>query len=250
MLLICTQSCLLVSHICKICWHNHCLKCKPLLKQRKKMDYTKRYPQITLFSLILFNSSVQLFPHKFVFIIEQIPQEIMQKLPCRKKEKNLSLGGFSLLINIFYNNNFMVDRLKSFFSSTEDKNKQYSSLGQNDEENSGLIQSATQGVFSKGSEMMETLDNTGSDMRIAVFFLFFSVMFFFFALTSLPFILFSPKTFFLYFIYGIVFLQCALAFYWGPGTYLKKACSWVDGYLSGVLASIQAYFLQKLLFRN
>ena len=53
---------------------------------------------------------------------------------------------------------------------------------------------------------MDTLDNTGSDWRIALFFFAFSLIFFFFALTSLPFILFAPKTFFLHFIYGFVFL--------------------------------------------
>ena len=80
-------------------------------------------------------------------------------------------------------------------------------------------------MISKGQELADALD-TGADMRIAAFFLFFSIMFFFFALTSLPFILFNPKSFLLYFFYGFVFLQCALAFWYGPGAYIKRVCSW------------------------
>ena len=117
-----------------------------------------------------------------------------------------------------------MERLTSFFGS-KDKPQEYGSVNQNDEESSGLIQNATESVFGKTQEMTETLDSYGSDLRIAGFFLVISVMFGMMSLSALPFILFSPMSFFKYFIYCFIFFQCALAFYWGPGTYLKKACS-------------------------
>ena len=113
-----------------------------------------------------------------------------------------------------------------------------------------MIESTKKTVLGKGSELMDSLDNTGSDWRIALFFLFCSLVFFFFALTSLPFVLFAPKTFLLNLVYGFVFLQCALAFYWGPGTYLKSVCSWGGGQVGSVFESLKAYIIAKVLFRN
>ena len=98
----------------------------------------------------------------------------------------------------------------------------------NDDESSGLINtqdtsqgSSTGGIFSKGEEMMESLE-TGPDYKIAAGFLFFSILFFFAALTSLPMILLSPGSFNLYFCFGSMFLQLALAFFYAPMVYLKK----------------------------
>ena len=69
--------------------------------------------------------------------------------------------------------------------------------------------------------MMENADS-GPDYTIAVGFLFFSILFFFAAVTTLPMVLFSPRSFNLYFSFGSIFLQCALAFYYGPVKYLKS----------------------------
>ena len=143
----------------------------------------------------------------------------------------------------------MVERFKSLFGGGNNSDS-YNPVNQHDEENSGLIASTTSSISNKTGELMDHLDNTGSDWRIALFFLFFSLMFFFFALTSLPFVLFAPKTFLLYLLYGFLFLQCALAFYWGPGTYLKSVCSWGGGQVGGVMDSVKAAIVSKILFRS
>jgi len=66
---------------------------------------------------------------------------------------------------------------------------------------------------------------TGPDYKVAAGFLFFSVLFFFAALTSLPMILLSPASFNLYFCFGSMFLQIALAFFYAPMVYLRKLFS-------------------------
>ena len=68
---------------------------------------------------------------------------------------------------------------------------------------------------------MDSLE-TPPDYKIAAGFLFFSALFFFAALTSLPMILLSPASFNLYFCFGSMFLQLSLAFYYAPMVYLKK----------------------------
>ena len=95
-----------------------------------------------------------------------------------------------------------------------------SSSRQDDEQS--LISETTQGVFSKGAEMMDNLESTGPDYTIAAGFLFFSLLFFLAAVTSLPMLLLSPRSFNLYFSFGSIFLQCALAFYYGPVKYVKS----------------------------
>ena len=77
-----------------------------------------------------------------------------------------------------------------------------------DDESASLItssESSQGGVFSKGQEVLEQLE-TGPDYKIAAGFLFFSALFFFAALTSLPMILLSPASFNLYFCFGSMFL--------------------------------------------
>ena len=124
-----------------------------------------------------------------------------------------------------------MDRIRNMFggqaSDTPNAQAPPASMG-NDDESSGLINtqnsssdSSSGGVFSKGQEMMESME-TGPDYKIAAGFLFFSVLFFFAALTSLPMILLSPGSFNLYFCFGSMFLQLALAFYYAPMVYLRK----------------------------
>ena len=146
----------------------------------------------------------------------------------------------------------MVERLRSMWGSSETPSSQqaYNPVNQNDEESSGLIASTKQTLSTKSSELLDNLDNTGSDWRIALFFLFFSLIFFFFAFTSLPFFLFAPKTTLLYLVYGFTFLQCALAFYWGPGTYIKWVCSRGGEQMGGAMDSLKTAILSKLIFRN
>merc|ERR1712004_739284 len=68
---------------------------------------------------------------------------------------------------------------------------------------------------------MDNLES-GPDYTIAAGFLFFSLLFFLAAITSLPMLLLSPRSFNLYFSFGSIFLQCALAFYYGPMKYLRS----------------------------
>merc|ERR1719188_2114563 len=103
-----------------------------------------------------------------------------------------------------------------------------SSRANDDDESSSLINDATssaKGVFSKGADTVLESIETGPDYKIASVFLFFSVLFFFAAFTALPFILISPKSFNLYFCFGSIFLQLALAFFYAPATYLRKLFS-------------------------
>ena len=78
---------------------------------------------------------------------------------------------------------------------------------------------------------------TGPDYKIAAGFLFFSVLFFFAALTSLPMILLSPASFNLYFCFGSMFLQLALAFFYAPMVYLRKLFSKESRLISAVYVS-------------
>ena len=68
---------------------------------------------------------------------------------------------------------------------------------------------------------MEKLE-TGPDYKVAGVFFIVSVLFFFAAFTALPFILVSPRSFNLYFCFGSIFLQLALAFFYSPMAYLRK----------------------------
>ena len=66
---------------------------------------------------------------------------------------------------------------------------------------------------------------TPPDYKIAAGFLLFSVLFFFAAFTALPFILIAPRQFNLYFCFGSIFLQIALAFFYAPVVYMRKLFS-------------------------
>ena len=78
---------------------------------------------------------------------------------------------------------------------------------------------------------------TGPDYKIAAGFLFFAVLFFFAALTSLPMILLSPASFNLYFCFGSMFLQLALAFFYAPMVYLRKLFGKENRIISAVYLS-------------
>ena len=122
-----------------------------------------------------------------------------------------------------------MDRIKGMFGggSAQPASTGYSAMSgrDEDEEGSSLIgdpsQSSYGGVFSKGAELMEKLE-TGPDYKVAGVFLIVSVLFFFAAFTALPFILVSPRSFNLYFCFGSIFLQLALAFFYAPMTYVRK----------------------------
>ena len=125
-----------------------------------------------------------------------------------------------------------MDRLRGMFGGQGDtpQSQNYAQTPQNDEEDeaSSLINESTpstsSGVFSKGQELMDKLE-TGPDYKIAGCFLIVSVLFFFAAVTALPFIIISPSSFNLYFCFGSIFLQMALAFFYAPMTYLRKLFS-------------------------
>ena len=57
---------------------------------------------------------------------------------------------------------------------------------------------------------------------MALGFVLVSGLFFFAALTSLPMVLLSPASFNLYFLFGSLNLQLAMAFWYGISTYLKS----------------------------
>ena len=131
-----------------------------------------------------------------------------------------------------------MERLRNMFGGGDDSNQpsqdpESSSSQRQDDESASLINTSAQGVFSRGAEAMESLD-TGPDYTIAAGFLFFAVLFFLAALTSLPMILLSPRSFNLYFCFGSIFLQCALAFYYSPMQYLKSMFSPENRLVSGV----------------
>ena len=122
-----------------------------------------------------------------------------------------------------------MDRLRNLFGGQAEPANEPNSLGGNgqDDESSSLINdtnTTSGGIFSKGSEMLDQME-TGPDYKIAAGFLLFSVLFFFAAFTALPFILVSPRSFNLYFCFGSIFLQMALAFYYAPVVYLRKLFS-------------------------
>ena len=75
---------------------------------------------------------------------------------------------------------------------------------------------------------------TGPDYKIAGGFLVFSVLFFFAAFTALPFILIAPRQFNLYFCFGSIFLQIALAFFYAPVVYLRKLFTEENRAISGI----------------
>ena len=81
--------------------------------------------------------------------------------------------------------------------------------------------------------MMDKME-TGPDYKIAGVFLVFSVLFFFAAFTALPFILIAPRQFNLYFCFGSIFLQIALAFFYAPVVYMRKLLSDENRIISGV----------------
>ena len=117
-----------------------------------------------------------------------------------------------------------MDRLRNMFGGQSAEPQQPTNQG--DDESSSLMGSSEQqpkgGVFSQGAEKVMDQLETGPDYKIAAGFLFFSVLFFFAALTSLPMILLSPASFNLYFCFGSMFLQLALAFFYAPMVYVKK----------------------------
>ena len=81
------------------------------------------------------------------------------------------------------------------------------------------------GVFSKRAEELLDKIETPPDYKIAAGFLLFAVLFFFAAFTALPFILIAPRQFNLYFCFGSIFLQIALAFFYAPVVYMRKLFS-------------------------
>ena len=81
--------------------------------------------------------------------------------------------------------------------------------------------------------MMDKME-TGPDYKIAAGFLVFSVLFFFAAFTALPFILIAPRQFNLYFCFGSIFLQIALAFFYAPMVYVRKLFTEENRIISGV----------------
>ena len=118
-----------------------------------------------------------------------------------------------------------------------------------DDEGSSLIgdvsESTSSGVFSKGAELMEKLE-TGPDYKVAGVFLVFSVLFFFAAFTALPFILVSPRSFNLYFCFGSIFLQLALAFFYAPMAYLRKLFTKENRIISSIYITallVDLYFI-------
>ena len=144
-----------------------------------------------------------------------------------------------------------MDRLRGMFGGQSESSSLNPDLGSNgisggnnnDDESSSLINDSTSssnGVFSKGAELLDQME-TGPDYKIAGGFLLFSVLFFFAAFTSLPFILVSPRSFNLYFCFGSIFLQLALAFYYAPLVYLRKLFSSEGRLISAV------YMLSLLL---
>ena len=76
----------------------------------------------------------------------------------------------------------------------------------------------------------------------------FSVLFFFAAFTALPFILITPRSFNLYFCFGSIFLQIALAFFYAPAVYLRKLFAEQNRAISGVYIIsllINLYFIMS-----
>ena len=77
-----------------------------------------------------------------------------------------------------------------------------------DEESAGLIRGADPTLgSSSGGRVADFLDKfeTGPDYTVACGFLLFSILFFGMAVTSVPWILVSPKKFNLYFVFGSLF---------------------------------------------
>ena len=76
----------------------------------------------------------------------------------------------------------------------------------------------------------------------------FAVLFFFAAFTALPFILIAPRQFNLYFCFGSIFLQIALAFFYAPVVYMRKLFSQENRIISGIYISaliIDLYFIMS-----
>ena len=144
-----------------------------------------------------------------------------------------------------------MDRIKGLFGGGS-ATPSYQAMSQNEneeEEASTLINDASEttsgGVFSKGAEVLESLE-TGPDYKIAGVFLIVSVLFFFAAFTALPFILISPRSFNLYFCFGSIFLQVALAFFYAPLTYARKLFNSDNRLISGIYFTallVDLYFI-------
>ena len=144
-----------------------------------------------------------------------------------------------------------MDRIKGLFGGGS-ATPSYQAMSQNEneeEEASTLINDASEttsgGVFSKGAEVLESLE-TGPDYKIAGVFLIVSVLFFFAAFTALPFILISPRSFNLYFCFGSIFLQVALAFFYAPLTYARKLFNSDNRLISGIYITallVDLYFI-------
>ena len=74
------------------------------------------------------------------------------------------------------------------------------------------------------------------------------MLFFFAAFTALPFLLIAPRQFNLYFCFGSIFLQIALAFFYAPVIYLRKLFSERNRAISGIYVVsllIDLYFIMS-----
>ena len=95
-------------------------------------------------------------------------------------------------------------------------------------------EASSQGVFSKGAEVLENHIETGPNYKTAAVFFIASGLFFLAAFTALPFFVVSPGSFNLYFCFGSIFLQLALSFFYGPLAYLQKLFSGQNRIISGI----------------
>ena len=80
---------------------------------------------------------------------------------------------------------------------------------------------------------MEELE-TGPNYKFAGAFFIISVLFFLAAFTALPFIVIAPSSFNLYFCFGSIFLQLALAFVYSPMVYIRKLFGSENRIISGI----------------
>lgn len=83
-----------------------------------------------------------------------------------------------------------------------------------------MISGFKQSVFEKTEQVTQAV--AYQDTRVAAGFLVVSGVFYFAAITALPFILISPGSFNMYSLFGSLNLQAALAFWYGPLNYVKS----------------------------
>ena len=112
-----------------------------------------------------------------------------------------------------------------------------------EEESQGLLGSAAAaaaalpGVQAVQEEAEKNPMLTTPNYKSAMIFLAVSAFFFFLALMSLPLIFLRPASFNLYFCFGSMFLQLALAFYYAPLEYCRKLFSAENRFVSVVYVS-------------